>query len=53
MPSHPREPTFQRDLYEGTAADYDRYRLSYPAELGQWLGAELSLDGSGRLLDLA
>src|SRR5439155_25481618 len=50
--SHPAEPTFQPDLYAGTAADYDRYRLSYPAELGEWIAAELSLDGSGRLLDL-
>lgn len=53
MINHPPEPTFQRDLYKGTPADYDRYRLSYPAELGEWLAAELSLDGSGRLLDLA
>lgn len=46
------EPAFRRDLYKGTAADYDRYRLPYPAELGDWIAAELSLDGSGRLLDL-
>ena len=52
MPAHPPEPTFQRDLFKGTAADYDRYRLPYPAELGRWLAAELSLDGSGGLLDL-
>jgi SAM-dependent methyltransferase len=51
--SHSPEPTFQRDLFKGTAADYARYRPPYPAELGEWLGAELTLDGSGRLLDLA
>ena len=48
-----REPTFQRNLFRGTAADYDRYRPPYPAELGEWLATRLSLDGSGRLLDLA
>ena len=29
MPPRPPEPTFGSGLYEGTAADYDRFRLPY------------------------
>jgi SAM-dependent methyltransferase len=46
------EPVFQRNLYAGTAADYDRYRPGYPAALGEWIRSELALDGTGALLDL-
>ena len=47
------EPEFQRDLYRGTAQDYDRFRVPYPqtliADLLRWCKAT----GQGRLLDLA
>jgi len=44
---------FRSDLYRGTASYYDRYRLSYPTELISDLVARASLDGAGRLLDVA
>ena len=47
-----QEPVFQSGLYEGTAADYDRYRLGYPDALVAQIRDELGLDGTGTLLDL-
>ena len=44
--------SYRRDLYEGTAADYDRFRLGYPASLLEDLRARAGFDGD-RLLDLA
>jgi ubiquinone/menaquinone biosynthesis C-methylase UbiE len=46
-------PTFRSDLYQGTAAFYDRFRLPYPAALIDDLGDRANLNGTGRLLDLA
>jgi SAM-dependent methyltransferase len=46
-------PAFRPDLYRGTAAYYDRYRLPYPAALIDDLCRRAALRGSGRLLDLA
>ena len=50
--SVPREPTFRSGLYEGTAEDYDRYRLPYATSLIEFVRQELLLDGKGRLIDL-
>ena len=47
------EPRFRRDLYKGTAADYDRYRPRYPAALLTDLLSRTGLDAGGRLLDVA
>ena len=44
---------FRADLYRGTARFYDRCRLPYPAGLIADLVARTSLDGTGRLLDVA
>jgi SAM-dependent methyltransferase len=44
---------FRRDLYRGTAAFYDQYRLGYPDVLVDDLQARLPVSGRGRLLDLA
>jgi SAM-dependent methyltransferase len=44
---------FATDLYQGTAAYYDRYRLPYPVSLLSHLVAGTHLSGSGSLLDLA
>jgi ubiquinone/menaquinone biosynthesis C-methylase UbiE len=46
-------PAFRADLYRGTAAYYDRYRLRYPDALIETLCARTSAYGGGRLLDLA
>jgi ubiquinone/menaquinone biosynthesis C-methylase UbiE len=46
-------PTFRPDLYRGTAAYYDRFRLPYPAPLIDDLCRRTSAHGSGRLLDVA
>ncbi|HET9058500.1 MAG TPA: class I SAM-dependent methyltransferase, partial [Acidimicrobiales bacterium] len=46
-------PQFRPDLYRGTAADYDRYRVPYPPALVQDLATRTALSGTGRLLDLA
>src|SRR5215831_9697853 len=46
-------PSFRPDLYRGTAAYYDRFRLPYPAALIEDLARRVSANGSGRLLDLA
>jgi SAM-dependent methyltransferase len=45
---------FQWDetLYAGSAPYYCSGRVPYPAELGEVIAAEMSLDGSGRLLDV-
>lgn len=44
---------FAPDLYRGTAAHYDRYRLPYPGEMLSDLVSQISPSGQGRLLDLA
>ena len=44
---------FRSDLYEGTAAAYDRYRPAYPLALLDDLRARVPVTGGGRLLDLA
>ena len=46
-------PQFRSDLYRGTARDYDRYRVPYPAKLVDDLAVRAALSGTGRLLDLA
>jgi SAM-dependent methyltransferase len=52
VPDPPPEPVFAPNLFRGTAADYDRFRLGYPDALIEHLRTELGLDGTGRLLDL-
>ena len=47
------EPEFRRDLYRGTAAFYDRFRVPYPAPLLDDLCRRTHATGRGRLLDLA
>jgi len=47
------EPSFRADLYKGTAAYYDRYRLPYPPALLEDLRIRARVNGTGRLLDLA
>lgn len=44
---------FRRDLYQGTAGYYDRFRPPYPAGLIADLAGRAGADGTGRLLDLA
>jgi SAM-dependent methyltransferase len=44
---------FRRDLYAGTAGDYDRYRVGYAPALIDDLRVRAALTGAGRLLDLA
>ena len=46
-------PRFARDLYQGTAEHYDRYRRPYPERLIGWLIERAEVSGQGRLLDLA
>jgi SAM-dependent methyltransferase len=46
------EPTFCSGLYEGTAADYDRFRLPYADGLVDLVRSELALNGTGQLVDL-
>jgi SAM-dependent methyltransferase len=48
----PPEPTFSSGLYEGTAADYERFRLPYAGDLVELVRAELALNGTGLLVDL-
>src|SRR4051794_437475 len=48
----PPEPKFSSGLYEGTAADYDRFRLPYATGLIDLVRAELALNGTGLLVDL-
>jgi SAM-dependent methyltransferase len=38
--------------FAGVAADYERYRVPYPAEVFDWIRSENRLDGRGRLLDV-
>ena len=40
-----------RDLFQGAAEDYQRYRVPYPGEAFDWIVNEFRLDGRGRLLD--
>jgi SAM-dependent methyltransferase len=47
------EVSFAPDLYRGTAAYYDEFRLPYPATLISDLTCRASPWGRGRLLDLA
>jgi len=49
----PNEPDFAADLYQGTAASYDRFRLAYPSVLTEDLLARVRPSRKGRLLDLA
>ena len=50
--SRPPEPTFRSGLFEGTAEDYDRYRLPYPDALIEHIREDLHADRTGRLVDL-
>jgi SAM-dependent methyltransferase len=47
------ELRFATDLYRGTAAHYDRYRLAYPEAMTRDLIQRAGISGGGRLLDLA
>jgi SAM-dependent methyltransferase len=47
------EVRFAADLYGGTAAAYERYRLHYPAAMIADLVRRARVSGHGRLLDLA
>ncbi|HEX9042592.1 MAG TPA: class I SAM-dependent methyltransferase [Trebonia sp.] len=47
------EVRFARDLYQGTAGHYDRYRLPYPDAMLDDLVRRAGVTGQGRLLDLA
>ena len=44
---------FRRDLYRGTARDYDQFRVPYPRRLIDDLAERSGATGRGRLLDLA
>ena len=44
---------FATDLFRGTAAAYERYRLPYPAAMTADLARSAQVSGRGRLLDLA
>jgi SAM-dependent methyltransferase len=46
-------PAFRRDLYRGTALDYDRFRVPYPRELIADLVRRGGTGPRGRALDLA
>jgi ubiquinone/menaquinone biosynthesis C-methylase UbiE len=47
------DPQFRRDLFRGTARDYDEFRVNYPPSLTDDLARRSGADGQGRLLDLA
>jgi SAM-dependent methyltransferase len=47
------EVRFAADLYRGTAAAYERYRLPYPAAMIADLTGAAEVSGRGRLLDVA
>ncbi len=47
------KPRFARDLFQGTAEYYDRYRLPYPDEMIRDLAQRAKGLEDGRLLDLA
>jgi ubiquinone/menaquinone biosynthesis C-methylase UbiE len=38
--------------FAGVAAEYERYRVPYPADVFDWIRSEYRLDGRGRLLDV-
>jgi SAM-dependent methyltransferase len=44
--------SWDESLYAGSAAYYERGRMPYPIALAKALRGELSLDGSGRLIDV-
>lgn len=44
---------FRSDLFRGTAADYDRFRLGYPESMLEDLVGRAGVRGDGLLLDLA
>ena len=44
---------FDRDLYRGTAGDYDRFRVPYPQSMIDDLLERAQPSGHGWLLDLA
>lgn len=44
---------FRPDLFQGTAADYDRFRLGYPQSMLDELLRRAGVTGDGLLLDLA
>jgi ubiquinone/menaquinone biosynthesis C-methylase UbiE len=46
-------PKFRRDLYDGAAQYYDKFRLGYPEAMLADLASRVGLDGSGGLLDVA
>lgn len=48
-----RDLEFRKDLFQGTASYYDRYRPPYPEALLADLCSRLPVSGRGRLLDLA
>jgi SAM-dependent methyltransferase len=48
----PPQTQWDAKLYEGSAAYYARGRLSYPPETARALRDALSLDGTGRLIDV-
>ena len=48
----PPEPSFRSGLYEGTAPDYDCFRLPYADGLIDLVRAELPSNGTGLLVDL-
>ncbi len=43
---------YGKDLFEGTAGYYSRYRPLYQASLIRYLIGKFSLDGKGQMLDL-
>lgn len=47
------DPDFAVDLYRGTARDYDRFRLAYPAAMVDDLLTRVCPPGDGVLVDLA
>jgi SAM-dependent methyltransferase len=47
------EPRYRKDLYNGTAEYYDRFRRPYPSVMLSHLRARVPIDAGGRLLDLA
>ena len=46
-------PGFRKDLYQGTAEPYDRFRPGYPPALVDDLWSRAGLRSSARVLDLA
>jgi SAM-dependent methyltransferase len=53
QPSQPLAPSYPKDLFQGTAYYYARYRVPYPQQLVEDLRVRAKLTGEGRLLDLA